>query len=665
MRVREIELWQQALALLNDEIYLDLIRNFLGKVPTPYHKPLLNKEMTTLFSSEEFVTRVESSLSPLDKKILTSVYLLESPTQSELCALFEDSFDYVTLQQNVANLEERLLLVPNPRSQIKGGELMLNPLLKSRFMQNALSIEALFLPPSEGEKGLHFGNGQNSLIRGLLSLHFHEYVATKERSEKILRSKLIKTIFSEDVEELIVNYNRLLFFTQAVKDHNKASVVNHKQAFALLAMSAEEIQHLLFLSTWYSKESLNTKVIAKATLSAFFQSLNEIIANCTLVNNEQLLLACRLAALKHHLEVTDWDELLALLSAIGLSSKENLWGDGQKGQHLKATIDSDLTLSFSHDQVLNDGKVDLYMLAVIKKFDVVNSYELNKKTLLRAFDGELSTKMILDYLKQLTGSIPQTLEDLLGQWKQEYSAITIYDGLIIKVDERLSRIIEALPALKPYLIATIAKGIYLFSREEESAWREILSSTGIGLLPSSIGRTEMAGEVILKPFVPTESARISFSDALKNLPRQQPPTEPFDEFKGSLLALARKKGSSKAEREELEARIEQKLILLPSQVVNIERFSKTMEASGFDFQGKVNLCKTTLNSPLDLLELHLLDEEGNSRTLLGEVKEIISGSSIKETAVRVALLPEKEEKVIPIAKVFRVRKLRRSIFFQG
>ena len=90
-----------------------------------------------------------------------------------------------------------------------------------------------------------------------------------------------------------------------------------------------------------------------------------------------------------------------------------------------------------------------------------------------------------------------------------------------------------------------------------------------------------------------------------------------------------------------------------------------MEASGFDFQGKVNLCKTTLNSPLDLLELHLLDDEGNSRTILSEVKEIISGSTTQETAVRVSILPGKEEKVISIAKVFRVRKLRRSIFFQG
>ncbi|MGI6480131.1 MAG: hypothetical protein ACOXZ2_00870 [Sphaerochaetaceae bacterium] len=47
------------------------------------------------------------------------------------------------------------------------------------------------------------------------------------------------------------------------------------------------------------------------------------------------------------------------------------------------------------------------------------------------------------------------------------------------------------------------------------------------------------------------------------------------------------------------------------------------------------------------------------------MKEIISGSTTQETAVRVSILPGKEEKVISIAKVFRVRKLRRSIFFQG
>ena len=141
MMIKNIELWEHALALLNDEVYLDLVRNFLGKVPTPFHKPLLNKRMTNLFSSEEFIERIEQSLSPIDRKILTSAFLLESPTQNELCSLFEKEVDYVALQQNVVNLEERLLLVPTP-TQVKG-ELMQNPLKgappKALFARRAFS----------------------------------------------------------------------------------------------------------------------------------------------------------------------------------------------------------------------------------------------------------------------------------------------------------------------------------------------------------------------------------------------------------------------------------------------------------------------------------------------------------------------------------------------
>ena len=106
------------------------------------------------------------------------------------------------------------------------------------------------------------------------------------------------------------------------------------------------------------------------------------------------------------------------------------------------------------------------MLGIIKRYDLVNSYELNKKSLLKAFDGGLSNSEILGYLEQLTPTIPQTLRDLLGEWKEEYSAITIYDGIVVKADERLSRIIEAFPNLQDFLIAKIEKGIYLFKREE-------------------------------------------------------------------------------------------------------------------------------------------------------------------------------------------------------
>jgi hypothetical protein len=665
MMMKQIELWEHSLALLNDEVYLDLVRNFLGKVPTPFHKPLLNKRMTTLFSSEEFVERVIQSLSELDRKILTSAFLLESPTQRELCSLYEDTIDYVTLQQNVVNLEERLLLVPHPNSQIKGGELMINPLLKDRLLESALSLEELIPPVAEEEKRLTFGDGQRSIIRGLLSLHFHDLLTTEERSARALQNRLVKSIFDVEQTALILNYNRLLFFTNAVKERERTSVVIHKQAFNLLALSHFEIQQLLFQSTWHANEALSKKVIPPTLPNAFYTSLNQIVEECTITNREQLLFVSRLVALKHRLEVSDWEQLIDLLYSIGLTTREPLTTENGESGHLKPTIDTDLTLSFSDDLELAAGRVDLYMLGVIKRFDLVNSYELNKKSLLKAFDSGLTTGEILTYLEKLTTTIPQTLRDLLGEWKQEYSAITIYDGIVVKADERLSRIIEALPNLQDFLITKIETGIYLFRREEEPQWREVLSSTGIGLLPSSIGAKEEEVAPISEPLKVEESSIDSLTHALKQLPKSVPPLPVTEDFKEPLLALAKKRGSSQGEREELEARIEQKLILLPSQVVNIERHSKTMEASGFDFQGKVNLCKTTLNSPLDLLELHLLDDEGNSRTILSEVKEIISGSTSQETSVRVSVLPTNEEKVIPIAKVFRVRKLRRSIFFQG
>lgn len=665
MMIKNIELWEHALALLNDEVYLDLVRNFLGKVPTPFHKPLLNKRMTNLFSSEEFIERIEQSLSPIDRKILTSAFLLESPTQNELCSLFEKEVDYVALQQNVVNLEERLLLVPHPNSQVKGGELMVNPLLRERLLKHSLSLEELFPTSGEEEKRLTFGNGQRSIVRGLLSLHFHDLLTTQERSARTLQNRLIKSVFNEEQRALILNFNQLLFYTKAVKERGRNSVVIHKQAMNLLSLEPFEIQQLLFQSSWYSQESLNKKVVHPTTLNAFYTSISQILEECVITNRQQLLFICRLVALKHRLEVDDWELLVNLLFDIGLSSQEPLTNSTNQNEHLKPTIDSDLTLSFSHDLQVVEGRVDLYMLGIIKRYDLVNSYELNKKSLLKAFDGGLSNSEILGYLEQLTPTIPQTLRDLLGEWKEEYSAITIYDGIVVKADERLSRIIEAFPNLQDFLIAKIEKGIYLFKREEESQWREVLTSTGIGLLPSSIGTKEEEVPPIAEPLKIEVNSIDSLSHALKRLPKKLPPLPVVDDFKESLLALAKKRGSSKGEREELEARIEQKLILLPSQVVNIERYSKTMEASGFDFQGKVNLCKTTLNSPLDLLELHLLDDEGNSRTILSEVKEIISGSTTQETAVRVSILPGKEEKVISIAKVFRVRKLRRSIFFQG
>ncbi|MGI6432484.1 MAG: hypothetical protein ACOXZ4_01270 [Sphaerochaetaceae bacterium] len=136
-----------------------------------------------------------------------------------------------------------------------------------------------------------------------------------------------------------------------------------------------------------------------------------------------------------------------------------------------------------------------------------------------------------------------------------------------------------------------------------------------------------------------------------------------DAIKKELKAVIYSKGLSKVQKEELLARVEQNAAsCLYTQIVAHNAPSQTQEASGFDFQGKANLCKGAVNSKTDLIEMHLMHPNGELEVLLTEMKELIKDSD--EVMVRVHTLPDSVEKIIALNKVFRVRKKRRSLFFQ-
>jgi hypothetical protein len=62
-----------------------------------------------------------------------------------------------------------------------------------------------------------------------------------------------------------------------------------------------------------------------------------------------------------------------------------------------------------------------------------------------------------------------------------------------------------------------------------------------------------------------------------------------------------------------------------------------------------------------MLELHVVEDSGDTRILLAEANELIGTN--RDFSLRVTILPEREEKVISIDKIFLVKKLKRSIFF--
>lgn len=663
--------WEQSVAKIPDSVYLDIVRNFIGKVSTPFHKPLLTKQLSNLFTGKEFQNQLLLRLSDTDIRILTAMYLIGSPTQEEICNLFTGMYSYSSVLQSLVNLEERLLVVPSSHESPGRFEIMLNPLLEKRLVDDSLSLRMLFhTAHEENESGrFQFSGGDKNSIRALLSLHIHENLGSQDRSERLLESRYVDLMFGfkeRNQRERIKLYNRMLFCEHVVKEYGRTTRVQKEAAQRLLALDSTSIQLNLCIWTWLDKVKTNQKNQSDAIfqLKAFFLAIFSLLDSIPIRTESAMLTAVKIAAYRNHIYLPQDEEVLSLLYTTGLHLASDRSELSDKRKRFKPTIDSDLTVSFGGELESVGNRDYLCFLARAKRVDVVCNYEIDKTTILRAFDIGLTVSEILLYLEGLTGSTFTSLKNLITQWREEFASITIYDGIVVKADERQSRIIEALPQVQSHLIATIAPGIFLFSRTTETTWRDILASTGNGILPSSIGEMTENPQVQQTPLVAEvktpeddifHNLVLLFSADERNILHRE------ESLEAILRTEIQSKARSSSEREEMLSRLDRKLILISSQVKAVQGPSQTLQASGFDHQGKINLCRSAVQSSVDLLELHIVDDSGESTTILAEAKELIYPA--KDASIRINVLPKGEERLIPISRIFKVRKFKRSIFF--
>ncbi len=652
----ETRLWERALSQLSDTTYLDIIRNFIATIPTPFHKPQLTTQLTALFTQSEFQNQVLARLSADDTRLISAVWLLEHPTQDEVCRIFSRRIPYAQLWQQLVNLEERLLVVPNPDRPHNRNELMINPLLRS-ILEPYITPLLLFRDEITDKRApqYRFQPGNRTIVRALISLHIHEDLGNRERSERIIRNRFIPSVFTLPSlsPEIILQYNQLLFDEHVLKERGKQTRFILEMAQRLLEVDTETLLMHLCLSAW--RHHMNVHIRTQgAIVQQFFSVLINVLTTVPVYTDEELITAVQFALYRAGISHLVDDQMIAFLCTVGLTKQEVAPHSELPSQ--RCTIDSDLTITYSGILQSVDTMDYLHLIAIVRKVDVLCTYEITKLSMMRAYDIGLSESRIITYLQELTSQSFGSLKILMQQWREEFSSLVIYDGIVVVSDERQSRIIEALPQLQDHIIARIGSGMYLFSRKSERTWREILTTAGSGLLPSSITEEESS------PVVPQDA------DSIQRVTITPLPTgdlhekEPIESQHTTLRKLIITRTSDPSERNELLDRLERKLVLIPSQIQSIRGPSQTLQASGFDHQGKVNLCKTAVKSAGDLIELHLLDDQGNTEILLAEAKEVIKSGS--ETAVRVHLLPDGQQRVIPINLVFKLRKLRRSIFFE-
>ncbi|MDR1898738.1 MAG: helicase-associated domain-containing protein [Treponema sp.] len=301
-------------------------------------------------------------------------------------------------------------------------------------------------------------------------------------------------------------------------------------------------------------------------------------------------------------------------------------------------------------------------------------FEITRESVVRGFDRGLDAAAIVATLTRLSGKpADQNLVWTLKDWENRYSAVSLYQGtvLILSEDRRYLAGTEPLVSL---VDRVLAPGVYLLRAGDQDEVALNLQKAGVDIVarpPAGI-RTGSAPTGHEHPPFPGLEARRrgaeSAGDTAVYTAGQGSGREP-DPEKARLRreqfhsALGKLKLPA-AEREELAARIDRRLIVSESQLAGTAVRSEKLEARNLDYVGKTLVAKQAISfkSPVEVL---WPGTEGGINRVLGvpEALEKSAGETVLVLKVQGEAEPAEVVR-IPIGKISLLRRIKKSLFME-
>ena len=139
-----MEDWKKHIFSLPEQVFFDVMRNYLGDVKTPFNKHDLVDKLTSFLIKDETAEKVLSLIDSSDAEIITAIGILENPTVRELFTVFQNKKSYYDFYLNLLNLEERMLVYSE---EIDGeNRISISPVFESVFREKVISPEMIFSP---------------------------------------------------------------------------------------------------------------------------------------------------------------------------------------------------------------------------------------------------------------------------------------------------------------------------------------------------------------------------------------------------------------------------------------------------------------------------------------------------------------------------------------
>lgn len=704
---KRVMLWRESFLFLEENHFFEIMKMYLGEIKTPYNKQKLIANLEGFLHKKENLVAIKSFLSDDELEIISAVVFIPDVTEEKLSSFFKNTFKYSFLYEKLLNLEERLILFKTKNENSSQGNsfvIKFNPLLEDTFF-DLININRL-LPQIEFTKT----EKPAARITPELISCFISYIlenpniAKQDGTLKKHSLQNIPVVFGDEVKKIEILYKAFLNLGILKETGHGAEVDWSKFSDFLNLSFAEQTVYITISSCSHlSRESLrlHSQIFVDTvknlsdrvfTLDLFLRTGFLVSAASFDSSSESSFKTSRFAKIiqegrlrlsEHNSDAVKvstsgaLERMFEAAVSLGIIYISGTTKDGSKdsetvysvsdflaapeqcSENLSGMlrIDSSLAVSLMPGFALRDI-VPLSKFMSLKKYDKVSEFLISRQSIMRGFDIGLSAKEILQILTERTlYEIPETLKVQIEEWNSSYSSASFYKGFVLKVDGKAALAAQHNSVLSPHIHTVIAPGIFLLDVNDDAEAVSLIKKSGldfIGKIKSVKEENRTAGFFNLKL-----NGKKNFGCSGFETPSEIIPKKDSAEIEKELFLKLEQMELDESQKENLELRIEHKVIVNPAQLnSSILRLEKS-NANAMDYAGKIYVFEQALAND-EKIELRFAKDGKKELSVFGKPVGIRKQSD--DVFVQLLLVPENVVKEFSLGKAQFIKRIKKTIY---
>ena len=623
--MKPTEEWRKLFFDLSDQAFFDLVRNYLGDIHTPFNKHNLLDQLETFLLKKSNLDQIISMIDSSDATLLSAIDFLGKPSMEQLYSLLGGEEPYYSFYTRLMNLEERLLICP-VREEKGVQHVVISPLFQEELKKQVIDMDLLF-----GCKKAQVKNNSKYSWYDVpvIAAYISALMAKKGKNTAFIPGSSLAPEFEEIIKGILLK-NSLL---------NKSGrhLVPAKENFTdLFSLDNSEVS-LFFIQSYLDDDPLDALIYENLRADRSYPDRSFVrLVKCT----------AYLSGLDSGDIQAHKDHLLKSALAVEESTGLRKLTPAVPAEEGKIVVQPDFSLYVQGTLNLKEN-LTLAFYSEIRKLDVISRWEVTRESFMRGIRSGINVSDFIRMLEEKSGSqLPQNILFSLKSWEEECQGIAVYQGCVIKVDQRFSNLLDNNSTFKKYVKEKLGEGLYLISDEESSVAMKVVQNVSGQSLALPM---ENKSSGVLTPVVrgPDFNRFQSYEKPAARAKRKN--------ITDRLLKKIETLDITQEQKDILTDRVHRKLILTEDQLESGSARYEIMEARGIDYNRKVRLCQHVMEVGGAFLELSLGAEEP---LLIKPLQLKRSGNDMILTGDEI---PEGRPVQVSLRKVRYMRKVRTSL----